>query len=167
MGSLTEQAAEEMGGPLSVLTRQRRDHARLDRMPGQLPQVTGADEDELLNRICRLAFSHAFAEESVLWPALRRHLPDGTVGARRVERQRLERPETSGPRRASSERPEHQARLSRAMPPSTTAAPASLRAGRGSPSSHQPSSAPTTMLDSRSGATSETGATVSACSTST
>ena len=95
MGSLTEQAAEEMGGPLSVLTRQRRDHARLDRMPGQLPQVTGADEDELLNRICRLVFSHAFAEESVLWPALRRHLPDGTVGARRVERRHGERPETS------------------------------------------------------------------------
>ena len=68
MGSLTEQAAEEMGGPLSVLTRQRRDHARLDRMPGQLPQVTGADEDELLNRICRLVFSHAFARSRSCGP---------------------------------------------------------------------------------------------------
>ena len=162
MGSLTEQAAEEMGGPLSVLTRQRRDHARLDRMPGQLPQVTGADEDELLNRICRLVFSHAFARSRSCGPRCGGICPTARSG------HAASRGGTaSGPRRASSERPEHQARLSRAMPPSTTAAPASLRAGRGSPSSHQPSSAPTTMLDSRSGATSETGATVSACSTST
>jgi hypothetical protein len=85
MRSLAEQTTEEMGGPLSVLVRQKRDHARLDRMLDQLSHVTGADEDDLINGVCRLVFSHAFAEESVLWPALRRHLPDGDELTTKVE----------------------------------------------------------------------------------
>jgi hypothetical protein len=48
-----------------------------------LPQTQGEERRELLNRISRLVFSHAFAEEAVLWPALRRHLPAAPGPARR------------------------------------------------------------------------------------
>ena len=68
-----------------MLTRQKVDHARLDRLLDLLPAVTGEEQQELLNRICRLVFSHAFAEEAVLWPVLRRALPDGEELTTRVE----------------------------------------------------------------------------------
>jgi hypothetical protein len=85
--SLSQQTVEELGGRWSVLHRQRRDHAELDRMIGRLADDTGDGHDELINRICRLVFSHAFAEEAVLWPALRRHLSDGDQLTARVERE--------------------------------------------------------------------------------
>jgi hypothetical protein len=85
--SLSQQTVEELGGRWSVLHRQKRDHAELDRMIGRLVDNTGDEHDELINRICRLVFSHAFAEEAVLWPALRRHLPDGEQLTARVERE--------------------------------------------------------------------------------
>jgi hemerythrin superfamily protein len=40
--------------------------------------------------VCRLVFTHAFAEEAVLWPALRRALPDGDQLTVRVEREHQE-----------------------------------------------------------------------------
>ncbi|TNC22001.1 hemerythrin domain-containing protein [Mumia zhuanghuii] len=88
--SLAEQTTEELGGRLSVLSRQKHDHMTLDRMLTELPGAPGDEEEALLNRICRLVFSHAFAEEAVLWPALRRALPDGEELTAQVEREHQE-----------------------------------------------------------------------------
>jgi hemerythrin superfamily protein len=85
MRSLADQTEQELGGRWSVLTRQRADHARLDRLLSRLPGTSGDEEQALVERICRLVFSHAFAEEAVLWPALRRALPDGDELTARVE----------------------------------------------------------------------------------
>ena len=62
MVSLEQQTVEELGGRWSILHRQKRDHAKLDRMLDQLPSRAGEERDELLDRICRLVFSHAFAK---------------------------------------------------------------------------------------------------------
>lgn len=87
MRSLADQTVEELGGRRSILHRQRQDHVKLDRMLERLPDTSGDERDELLNRICRLVFTHAFAEEAVLWPALRRNLDDGEQLTARVERE--------------------------------------------------------------------------------
>ncbi|WP_431331457.1 hemerythrin domain-containing protein [Streptomyces sp. IPPR8] len=66
--------------------RQRRDHARLDTMMNRWLAGGPADELEALWRdIVQLVFSHAFAEETVLWPVLRRVAPDGEELTGRVE----------------------------------------------------------------------------------
>jgi hemerythrin superfamily protein len=44
----------------------------------------------VLTRIDRLVFSHAFAEESVLWPVMRRVLPDGEELTLRIESEHQE-----------------------------------------------------------------------------
>jgi hypothetical protein len=90
MRSLAEQATEQLGGRFSVLTRQKYDHIKLDRLLASLPGSSEEQEQALLNAICRLVFSHAFAEEAVLWPALRRTLPDGEELTARVEREHQE-----------------------------------------------------------------------------
>ncbi|NYI99743.1 hypothetical protein HNR19_000442 [Nocardioides thalensis] len=48
------------------------------------------EQERILHRIARLVFPHAFAEESVLWPVLRRALPDGEVLTLRVEQEHQE-----------------------------------------------------------------------------
>jgi hemerythrin superfamily protein len=83
--SIAEQTEDELGGPGSVLCRQRRDHAELDRLLHELEGTTGRAQEEVLARVDRLVFSHAFAEETVLWPVLRRVLPDGDELTLRVE----------------------------------------------------------------------------------
>jgi hemerythrin superfamily protein len=88
--SIAGQTDEELGGPGSVLARQRRDHIELDRLLAELEGVTGAAQEEVLQRIDRLVFSHAFAEEAVLWPVLRRVLPDGEELTLRVEEEHQE-----------------------------------------------------------------------------
>jgi hemerythrin superfamily protein len=88
--SIAEQTVEELGGPTSVLVRQRRDHAELDRLLHELDDVVGAAQDDVLRRVGRLVFSHAFAEETVLWPVLRRVLPDGEQLTLRVEEEHQE-----------------------------------------------------------------------------
>ncbi|WP_029433619.1 hemerythrin domain-containing protein [Blastococcus sp. URHD0036] len=88
--SLADQSESELGGPGSVLTRQRRDHVRLDRLLHELHGSTGRSQEEVLQRIDRLVFSHAFAEEAVLWPVLRRVLPDGEELTLRVEEEHQE-----------------------------------------------------------------------------
>jgi hypothetical protein len=88
--SLADQTVEELGGRRSILHRQRQDHVKLDRMLRLLPETSGAERDQLINRICRLVFSHAFAEEAVLWPALRRSLEAGEDMTARVEREHQE-----------------------------------------------------------------------------
>jgi hemerythrin superfamily protein len=88
--SVAEQSEQELGGPGSVLARQRRDHVHLDRLLDELDGTTGRAQEEVLGRIDRLVFSHAFAEETVLWPVLRRVLPDGDALTRRVEEEHQE-----------------------------------------------------------------------------
>jgi hemerythrin superfamily protein len=76
---------------MSVLQRQKSDHVRLDRLLQRLDRASiGAEQEEVLNHVARLVFPHAFAEESVLWPVLRRVLPDGDALTLRVEREHQE-----------------------------------------------------------------------------
>ena len=88
--SLSVQTVDELGGPGSVLARQQRDHVRLDRLIHQLEATTGTAQEEVLHRMNRLVFSHAFAEETVLWPVIRRVLPDGDELTLRIEREHQE-----------------------------------------------------------------------------
>jgi hemerythrin superfamily protein len=88
--SIADQSVEEMGGPTSVLTRQRRDHARLAELLHAVRTTTGDEQEEALTQMCRLVFPHAFAEEAVLWPAMRRALPDGEALTLEVEREHQE-----------------------------------------------------------------------------
>ena len=88
--SIADQTVEELGGPTSVLVRQRDDHVELDRLLHELHGSTGAEQERVLRRIDRLVFSHAFAEETVLWPAIRRVLPDGDALTLRIEEEHQE-----------------------------------------------------------------------------
>lgn len=88
--SIAHQSVEELGGPGSVLVRQRDDHVDLDRLLHELDGTTGAAQERVLRRIDRLVFRHAFAEETVLWPVVRRVLPDGEVLTLRVEEEHQE-----------------------------------------------------------------------------
>jgi len=88
--SIADQTVEELGGPGSVLVRQRDDHIELDRLLQELDGTTGSAQEEVLTRIDRLVFSHAFAEETVLWPVLRRVLPDGDALTLQVEEEHQE-----------------------------------------------------------------------------
>lgn len=90
MRSLAEQDRRELGGPLSVLVRQQRDHVRLDTLLHELGRTPLEQQDAVLRRIYRLVFPHAFAEESVLWPALRRLLADGEHLTLQIEREHQE-----------------------------------------------------------------------------
>jgi hypothetical protein len=85
MKSLAEQTPMELGGRFSVLSRQKRDHIKLDQLLHRLGGRPPAQQGELLLEIYRLVFPHAFAEESVLWPLIRRVLPDGQQLTLRVE----------------------------------------------------------------------------------
>ena len=75
--SIAGQSVEALGGPRSIIVRQRRDHQRLNELVQQIRAADGDEQDELLTRLCRLVFPHAFAEEAVLFPAARKVLPDG------------------------------------------------------------------------------------------
>jgi len=88
--SIADQTVDELGGPGSVLARQRADHVELDRLLHELDGTTGRAQEDVLTRIDRLVFSHAFAEETVLWPVLRRVLPDGEELTLRVEKEHQE-----------------------------------------------------------------------------
>ncbi|MCW2842925.1 MAG: cation-binding protein [Nocardioides sp.] len=91
MTSIADQNTAELGGPLSILTRQKRDHVRLDELLRELEATpAGTRQDDVLQRIARLVFPHAFAEESVVWPQLRRVLPDGPALTLQVEQEHQE-----------------------------------------------------------------------------
>ncbi|MGY2078804.1 hemerythrin domain-containing protein [Modestobacter sp. SYSU DS0657] len=109
--SIADQTVAELGGPTSVLVRQRKDHAELGRLLTELDGTTGREQEQVLRRIDRLVFSHAFAEETVLWPVIRRVLPDGDALTRQVEEEhqevnelvtRLEALDHDDPRRAET-----------------------------------------------------------------
>ena len=69
--SLADQNLAQLGGPFSILTRQKRDHIELDRLLHRVDASTGTERQDYLTELCRLVFPHAFAEESLLWPAIR------------------------------------------------------------------------------------------------
>ncbi|QJY47538.1 hemerythrin domain-containing protein [Pseudonocardia broussonetiae] len=78
--SIATQSVDEMGGPTSILARQRADHARLDRLMDRARATEAAGgraHAVALRAVARLVFTHAFAEEAVLFPAARRVLPEG------------------------------------------------------------------------------------------
>lgn len=84
--SIREQTVEELGGPSSVLARQRRDHAEMDRLMDRYHALDdGEDRERVLKETVQLVFSHAFAEETVLWPVVRRAVEDGEELTSRVE----------------------------------------------------------------------------------
>ena len=87
MKSIATQTEAELGGTWSILVRQKRDHVVLDGLLEELERARLNEHPELLNRIYRLVFPHAFAEEAVLWPTLRKVLPDGEQLTLAVERE--------------------------------------------------------------------------------
>jgi hemerythrin superfamily protein len=112
--SIAEQTDEELGGPASVLVRQKRDHVDLDRLLQELDGSAGEQQEEVLQRIFRLVFSHAFAEETVLWPVVRRALPDGEALTLRVEEEHQEVNElVSAIEAGGPDHPDRPARLAR------------------------------------------------------
>lgn len=88
--SLADQTVPELGGRTSVLARQQADHVELDRLLHELGRTPPERQDPVLRRIYRLVFPHAFAEESVLWPVVRRVLPDGEELTLQVEQEHQE-----------------------------------------------------------------------------
>ncbi|WP_280494578.1 hemerythrin domain-containing protein [Nocardia asiatica] len=88
--SLADQTEAELGGPRSVLSLQRRDHQVLDALLVRIGDSAGDARREALTALCRLVFPHAFAEEAVLWPLVRRVLPDGEELTLRVEQEHQE-----------------------------------------------------------------------------
>jgi hemerythrin superfamily protein len=109
LDSIAHRRVAELGGPTSVLVRQREEHVRLNALLEDLGRTAGDAQELVLQRIHRLVFPHAFAEESVLWPALRQVLPDGEALTLEVEREhqevnalvaRLERLDRAAPERA-------------------------------------------------------------------
>ncbi|QFG68696.1 hemerythrin domain-containing protein [Ornithinimicrobium pratense] len=88
--SLAKQDPASLGGRLSVLYRQRADHVRLEELLRQLDATPLAKQRPVLLDLYRLVFPHAFAEESVLWPVLRRVLPEGKELTLQVEQEHQE-----------------------------------------------------------------------------
>ena len=85
MKSIAAQNEAELGGRGSVLARQKRDHVRLAGLLQRLSEVPAERQGAVLLEIYRLVFPHAFAEEAVLWPAIRRLLPEGQALTLQVE----------------------------------------------------------------------------------
>ncbi|MER7576192.1 hemerythrin domain-containing protein [Streptomyces sp. NPDC126514] len=84
--TIKDQTMEQLGGPDSVLARQRRDHAEMNRLMDRYQTLPdGEDRERVLQTTVQLVFSHAFAEETVLWPAVRRSVPGGDELTSRVE----------------------------------------------------------------------------------
>jgi hemerythrin superfamily protein len=78
--SIAGQSVAQLGGPMSILARQRADHERLDRLMSRARGTEKAGRTAhavALRAVARLVFTHAFAEEAVLFPAARRALPAG------------------------------------------------------------------------------------------
>jgi hypothetical protein len=112
--SIADQTVEELGGTGSVLVRQRRDHIELDRLLQELDGAAGPRQEEILQRVNRLVFPHAFAEETVLWPVFRRVLHDGDALTLLVEQEHQEVNElVTALERDGLEHPQRSARLAR------------------------------------------------------
>jgi hypothetical protein len=90
MKSVAEQSVAELGGRMSVLARQKSDHVELDGLLHRLGECSHEEQLPVLLDLYRLVFPHAFAEESVLWPVMRRVLPDGEALTLQVEQEHQE-----------------------------------------------------------------------------
>ncbi len=90
MRSVADQSVAELGGRMSVLARQQRDHVQLDGLLHRLRDASHEEQLPVLLDLYRLVFPHAFAEESVLWPVMRRVLPDGEALTLQVEQEHQE-----------------------------------------------------------------------------
>ena len=88
--SIAGQSVEALGGPGSIIVRQRRDHQRLNELVRRVRATDGAEQDEALTELCRLVFPHAFAEEAVLFPAARKILPAGEELSLGIEQEHQE-----------------------------------------------------------------------------
>lgn len=85
MRSISTQSISELGGRSSILARQKRDHIKLDGLLRRLTETPANGQGAVLLDIYRLVFPHAFAEEAVLWPLIRRVLPEGDPLTLQVE----------------------------------------------------------------------------------
>jgi hemerythrin superfamily protein len=84
--TIKDQTVDQLGGSGSVLARQRREHEEMDRLMDQYLTLDDLDQrEQVLKQVVRLVFSHAFAEETVLWSAVRAAVPDGEELTARVE----------------------------------------------------------------------------------
>ncbi|MGW7265952.1 hemerythrin domain-containing protein [Streptomyces sp. NPDC054842] len=91
MSTIKDQSVLQLGGHGSVLVRQRREHIRMDElMNGYWTTGDTGRREQILQQLVQLVFSHAFAEESVLWPAVRRSVPGGEELTARVEEEHQE-----------------------------------------------------------------------------
>jgi hemerythrin-like domain-containing protein len=89
--TIKDQTVDQLGGSGSVLARQRREHEEMDRLMDRYLTLDDLDQRErALKQVVRLVFSHAFAEETVLWPAVRASVPDGEELTARVEEEHQE-----------------------------------------------------------------------------
>ncbi|WP_127782310.1 hemerythrin domain-containing protein [Rhodococcus sp. X156] len=91
--SIAHQSIEELGGPTSILARQRSDHERLDHLMTRARETEaagGLEHEQVLRAVARLVFTHAFAEESVLFPAARKALPEGDPLTLEIEEEHQE-----------------------------------------------------------------------------
>jgi hemerythrin superfamily protein len=117
LASIAGQDLAQLGGRWSILARQRTDHARLDRLMDRARETRdrgGSAHAVALRAVARLVFTHAFAEEAVLFPAARRVLPEGDPLTLRIERDHQEVDELATRLDASgSTEPEHDALMER------------------------------------------------------
>lgn len=75
--SVAAQNFEELGGRESILVEQRLDHAVLDQLMTEAERAPDAWAlAEAVAELSQRALRHAFAEETVLFPACRKHLGD-------------------------------------------------------------------------------------------
>lgn len=85
MRSVAEQSVDELGGPHSLLVRMRVEHGQMDELIDQLTAASGDAQDELLTQLWRLVYPHAYAEETLVWPAIRAVATDGEQVTLHVE----------------------------------------------------------------------------------
>ena len=117
MPTLAHQTTEQLGGRGSLLDRQKQDHVALDDLLGQLESAHGPVQDDVLQRIARLVFPHAYAEETVIWPVAREVLRDGEQLTLRIEQEHQEINELfSALERTSPDEPARQHLLDRLVP---------------------------------------------------
>ena len=85
--SVAQQSDADRGGERSILSRQSRDHRDLqDLMLAHDAETDPARRGELLAELAERALRHAFAEETVLFPAYRQYLPSsGDVVSAHIE----------------------------------------------------------------------------------
>lgn len=85
MRSIAEQTVDESGGEGSLLAKMRVEHVELDRLLEDVERTSGDEQEEALTRLWRLVFPHAYAEETVVWPAIRAVAGDGDEKTLHVE----------------------------------------------------------------------------------